>query len=164
MCTDGLGVGVYCSGGSRFFRALLVVLNFLPTVLRRSAAPGCSPSPWVPNKSPFESACGARGLSLCGSERTSTCHIRPQTSDDRARSSLQHTQSHCVAQSAGHCVVWRAKKASIRIDERYTRLVHSYFIPPACSELPERARVGTKIPQASRVAAWPSVLWDGTKG
>jgi len=106
VCTDGLGVGVYCSGGSRFFRALLVVLNFLPTVLRRSAAPGCSPSPWVPNKSPFESACAVRRVARedFGSEDQ---HMPHQTTDlrrDRARSSLQHTQPHCVAQSAGHCV------------------------------------------------------------
>ena len=162
MCTDGLGVGVYCSGGSRFFRALLVVLNFLPTVLRRSAAPGCSPSPWVPNKSPFESACGARGdFAEARGPAHATSDHRPQTTELARRSS---TRNRIVSRSPQGTVSCGARKRLRSGSMNDTRLVHSYFIPPACSELPERARVGTKIPQASRVAAWPSVLWDGTKG
>ena len=111
MCTDGLGVGVYCSGGSRFFRALLVVLNFLPTVLRRSAAPGCSPSPWVPNKSPFESACAVRRVARedFGSEDQ---HMPHQTTDLRRQSSLvapAHAIALCRAVRRALCRVAREK-------------------------------------------------------
>ena len=73
----------------------LVVLYFLPRVLLRDAAAGCSLRPWVATTSPL----GRRGPHVA-----SVPSIWPERS------------TRCGAQSA----VGRAKKASIRIGERYT--------------------------------------------
>ena len=65
-----LGAHVAAAKGARGARVgggvtvvSLVVLYFLPRLLRRDPAAGCSPSPWVPiHHKPFESARTARGL------------------------------------------------------------------------------------------------------
>jgi hypothetical protein len=80
----------------------IVVLYFLPRLLHRDPAAGCSPSPWVPITSP---------LSRRGPRVASLPAIRSE------RSTL------CGAQSA----VKRAKKASIMIGERYKTDTTSVF-------------------------------------
>jgi len=88
---------VKMAGGSTEF---VVVLYFLPRLLRRDPAAGRSPSPWVPITRPL-SRRGPRVASVrvIGSERS----------------------THCGAQSA----VGRAKKAAIRIGERYATGISS---------------------------------------
>ena len=104
-----LGAHVAAAKGARGARAgggvtvvSLVGLYFLPRLLRRDPAAGRSPSPWVPITSPL-SRRGPRVASVrvIGSERS----------------------THCGAQSA----MGRAKKAAIRIGERYATGTTSVF-------------------------------------